>query len=109
MRQTDPLKPITEFDKDAVYKSKIEPAVTELVKLCTIYGIPMYITCCVSNDATGTEYRNNCVSAETRGLNLTDDNIQKHLCIQLGFDTIYRSEAEFDFEDEEVKSTKKGN
>lgn len=106
MRKTDPESHITEFDKASVYKQKIEPLINEIVKLCTIHDIPMYITCCVSNSEEGSEYKNNCVSAETRGLNLADDNIQKHLCIQLGFDTIYRSEAEFDFEDDATRVEK---
>ena len=109
MRRTDPSKPVTPFDKDEVYKQKIEPLINEIVKLCTIYNIPMYISCCVANDEEYTEYKNNCVSAETRDLNLADDNIQKYLCIQLGFDTVYRSEAEFDFEDDATKITEKGN
>lgn len=102
-RKTDVERPVTVFDKGAEYKTHIEPVIAELVKLCTIYNIPMYVTCCVSNNAQSTEYKNQAVSADAHGLNLADDNIQKHLCIQLGFDTVYRSDVEFDFEDDATK------
>lgn len=104
MRKTDIEKPITVFDKAAAYKANIEPLVAELVKMCTVHNIPMYVTCCIANDAQGSEYKSQAVSADAHGLNLTDDNIQKHLCIRLGFDTVYRSEAEFDFEEEGTKT-----
>lgn len=103
MRKTDIEKPITPFDKSAVYKSHIEPLVAELMKQCTIYNIPMFVTCCVTNNENGSDYKNQCVAPDSHGLNLTDDNIQKHMCIQLGFDTVYRSNDEFDFEDNATK------
>jgi hypothetical protein len=103
MRKTDVTKPVTPFDKSAAYKSHIEPLVTELVRQCTIYNIPMFVTCCVRNDETKTEFKNQAVAPDAHELNLADDNIQKHMCIQLGFDTIYRSEDNFDFEDNATK------
>ncbi len=106
MRQTDVNAAITPFDKAATYKSKIEPLIQELVKQCTVHNIPMFVTCCVKNTPDGAEYKNQCVPPDAYGLNLSDDNIQKHLCIQLGFDTIYRSEEEFDFEEEGTKVQK---
>ena len=109
MRRTDESRPITPFNKEHEYKQKIEPLITELVKLCTIYNIPMYVTCCTSNTDKKTEYKNSCVGAEVHNLNLTDDNIQKHICIQLGFDTIFRSETEFDFEDDATRIEQEGD
>lgn len=103
MRQTDITAEITPFAKYSIYQSKIEPLINELVKLCTIHKIPMYVTCCVANDETGSDFKNNGVGADVLNLNLTDDNIQKHMCIQLGFDTVYRSEEIFDFEDDATK------
>lgn len=103
MRQTDTSKEITPFNKTSLYKENIAPLIQELVKQCTIYNIPMYASFCVSNTANGTKYENHCVAPDSHNLNLTDDNIQKHLCIQLGFDVIYRSEDNFDFEDDASK------
>lgn len=103
MRKTDVEKPVTPFDKSAGYKANIEPLVQELVKQCTIHGIPMFVTCCVSNSAQSSEYKNQAVTPDAHGLNLADDNIQKHMCLQLGFDTVYRSNDEFDFEDDATK------
>ena len=101
MRRTDPEKAITPFDKSSIYRSKIEPIVAELVKQCTVYNIPMYVTCCIANSEKETEYKNQCVAPDAHGLNLSDDNIQKHLCIKLGFDTIYRMEEAFDYGEED--------
>lgn len=103
MRQTDTSKEITPFNKTSLYKENIAPLIQELVKQCTIYNIPMYASFCVSNTANGTKYENHCVAPDSHSLNLTDDNIQKHLCIQLGFDVVYRSEDNFDFEDDASK------
>ena len=102
MRRTDVEKPITPFDKSA-YKANIEPLINELVKQCTVYDIPMFVTCCILNRESGSDYKNQAVTADARGLNLADDNIQKHMCLQLGFDTVYRSNEEFDFEDDATK------
>ena len=103
MRKTDVEKPITPFDKSATYKSTIEPLVQELIKQCTVHNIPTFITCCISNDENGSEYRNQAVTPDAHGINLADDNIQKHICLQLGFDTVYRSNDDFDFEDDATK------
>ena len=103
MRRTDIEKPITPFDKSASYKANIEPLVQELVKQCTIHGIPMFVTCCIGNSAQCSEYKNQAVTPDAHGMNLADDNIQKHMCLQLGFDTVYRSNDDFDFEDDATK------
>lgn len=103
MRQTDTEQRITPFDKTSEYKTHIEPLINNLMKQCTIYNIPMFVTCCTRNTAEGSEYKNQAVTPDTHGLNLTDDNIQKHIGLLLGFDVIYRAEENFDFEDEETK------
>lgn len=103
MRRTDTEKPITPFDKSAAYKAHIEPLVNELMKQCTVHNIPMFVTCCVANNNVGSEYKNQAVTADAHGLNLADDDIQKHICLKLGFDTVYRSNDNFDFEDDATK------
>lgn len=103
MRRTDVEKPVTPFDKSAAYKANIEPLVQELMKQCTVHDIPMFVTCCITNTESGSEYKNQAVTPDAHGLNLADDNIQKHMCLQLGFDTVYRSNDDFDFEDGATK------
>jgi hypothetical protein len=44
MRTTNPEKPITPFNKTQAYAEHIAPLVEDLVKLCTIHSIPMFIT-----------------------------------------------------------------
>lgn len=95
MRKTNPEKPITPFNKTATFQENIAPIIEDLVKQCTIHNVPMFLTCAVTNNAKDTKYVRQIVSPDTRDLNLTNDEIQKHLCIQLGFDTIYRQEVEF--------------
>lgn len=103
MRRTDVEKPVTPFDKSATYKTHIEPLITELTKQCTIHNIPMFVTCCIANHNDGSVYKNQAVTADAHGLNLADDDVQKYICLKLGFDTVYRSNAEFDFEDDATK------
>lgn len=103
MRKTETDKPVTPFNKEDVYKEQIEPLINELMKKCTIYNIPMFVTCCVSNNDKGSEYKNQAVTPDTHGLNLADDNIQKHIGLLLGFDVIYHLEDDFDYEDDATK------
>lgn len=105
MRNTTPDRKITPFNKEHIYKTQIECLVDELVKLCTIHNLPMFFSCCVKNDENSSTYIRQCVPADAHGVNLTDDEIQKHVCLQLGFDTIYRHDEELEFEEEGTKIT----
>ncbi len=103
MRKTIPNAKSTPFDATEVFKSKIEPKIDEIIKLCTVFKIPIFITACTKNTASKSSYENYAVTADTRELVLADDNIQKHMCITLGYDTIYRAEEEFDYEGSETE------
>ncbi|MBQ2184987.1 MAG: hypothetical protein II399_10160 [Lachnospiraceae bacterium] len=98
MRKTIPGAKPTPFDFTEIYKSKIEPKIDEIIKLCTVFKIPIFVTVCTKNTPTKSHYENYSVSPDTREVVLADDNIQKHLCITLGFDTIYRADEEFNFD-----------
>jgi hypothetical protein len=98
MRQTDIDTEITPFDKANAYRNHVAPLIAEMVKQCTIHGIPMFVTCCIANDEHGSEYKSDAVTPDSHGLNLADDNIQKHICLKLGFDTVYHCDPDFDFD-----------
>lgn len=105
MRQTTPDRNITPFDKTRIYTEQIEPIIDNLIKMCTIHNVPIFITCCTQNDEEKTTYERHSVPADAHNLNLTNDEIQKHLCLQLGFDTIYRNDVEIEFEEDGQKIT----
>lgn len=93
----------TNFDKRAEYTELISEKVMELKKLCHMQRMPMFITVCVANDASGTLYEKEMVSAATCGVDLADNQIAKHVNVSLGFDTIQpSSDTELEMEDVSV-------
>lgn len=84
----------TVFDKRKEYETLIAEKVIELKKLCHMQKVPMFITVCIANDESGTEYEKEMVSATTCGYTLFDDQIAKHVNVTLGFDTIQPSSEE---------------
>ena len=50
----------TVFNKRDVFKDKIEPLISALKKACNEEKMPMFITVCVKNNKSETEYENDC-------------------------------------------------
>lgn len=70
-------------------KEKIE----ELLDICQLYGIPMFV-CIVTGDEDGkTEYYNNMYSAKAHAIDLTDDQIARHMLIAAGFKAVPKRET----------------
>ena len=93
----------TTFNKKKEYGDLIADKVADLQRLCHMHKIPMFITLCVENNSKKTEYVKEMVSAATCGIELTDNQIAKHVNVSLGFDTIQPSaDATLDMEDVDV-------
>lgn len=76
------------FNKKNEYDSLIADKVMELKRLCHMYKMPMFVTVCVKNTESETEYEKEMISAVTCGYELTDNQITKHVNVSLGFDTV---------------------
>lgn len=89
---------ITVFDKTEEFKSEIEPLLDQIKSLCTVKGIPFFMTACIKNDANGSEYYTDGRFCGSGGFILKDDRITKHFNVATGFDTVpHREEIEVDF------------
>lgn len=86
---------LTVYDKEDVYRNKIEPLVKEIEKLCTVHGIPTFMTFCIKNDKESV-YKNAGVVPNSVRTVLADDRISKHLLVCVGFEPTYHAVSEFD-------------
>lgn len=84
---------LTDFDKRDNYKDILEDKIMEIKRICHREKLPMFITVCVKNDESGTEYEKEMVSAATCNLSLKNDQIAKMVNVTLGFDTIQPTET----------------
>lgn len=70
-------------------KEKIE----ELLDICQLNGIPMFVCIVTDNNEEGTKYYNQLYSAKAHAIDLTDDQIAKHILIANGFKAVPKREA----------------
>lgn len=76
-------------DAKKAAKQKVE----ELLDVCQLNGIPMFV--CVVTDDNGekTEYYNQVYSAKAHAINLADDQIARHILIADGFRAVAKRET----------------
>ena len=74
---------VTKKVKDAL-TNKIE----ELLEICQLNGVPMFVTVALSDDGEKTEYYNQMFSAAAHDIHLTDDQIAGHILISNGFKAV---------------------
>lgn len=72
------------YDKSEVYEKKIKPLINELVNVCSINRIPLYVTVAPVNTETGTTYHNDGVMTGSREIHLYDDKIKHHMLVSGG-------------------------
>ena len=82
----DSHDPITIYNKQAVWDELCAPVLHELVILCSIHEIPLFVTACIRNDRNGSLYVNDMVNPDVRGIVLKEDHIPKHLAVMCGYD-----------------------
>ena len=78
--------PLTVYNKQAEWDELCAPVLRELVGLCSIHEIPLFVTACILNDRTGSLYVNDMVNPDVRGIVLKEDHIPKHLAVMRGYD-----------------------
>ena len=77
---------ITLFNKKKEYKEFIAPLIEQLKMRCEASDIPMFITCCVESKENDTLYVNDAVCTGLKNIELFNDHIEKHLCVENGFE-----------------------
>ncbi|MBR2301766.1 MAG: hypothetical protein IKA41_07445 [Bacteroidaceae bacterium] len=75
---------VTPFDKSQEYRSEVYPIIRELIKICSLRDIPMFVSCCIQNDESGTVYKHSSVTADTHGLTLSKDFFPDFALVTLG-------------------------
>lgn len=76
-------------DAKEAAKQKIE----ELLDICQLNGIPMFVSIVLEDDNEKTKYYNQLYSAKAHAINLADDQIAKHILIANGFKAVPKREA----------------
>ncbi len=66
-------------------KKEIIQKVDELLELCQYRNAPMFVSVAMEDDGKTTLYHNRMHSAKAHNINLTDDQIVKHMLIADGF------------------------
>ncbi len=74
-----------DYDKQKVYKKYLKDLVEEIRFVCDMNHIPFFATFAVENDSKKTTYISEAVATGSRGYDLTDDRVNKHLLINTGF------------------------
>lgn len=78
-------------------KKEITQKIDELLELCQYRNVPMFVSVAVEDDGKTTTYHNRMHSAKAHNINLTDDQIAKHMLIANGFAAVPPRES-FDVE-----------
>ena len=90
---------IKSFDKEAVFEAKIKPLLQEITSLCSANDIPMFFSACIKETGEKSEYKNECVSPRSHGINLSNDRFSDYIGVTLGFNTIPPVERpDFDYD-----------
>ena len=76
---------MTIFNKEKLYNNEIKNKIEEIKNICSINDIPFFATFCIKNNETNSTYVSEGVATGSRNIELVDDKIVKHLCVQNGF------------------------
>lgn len=99
---------IYKFNKEKEFEKDCKPILDKLRLICSLYDIPFFWTACVKNDEKGSVYQNEIVGNLSRGINLKDDQISKHISVCMGFDTVpKKNNFEVDLEQSNIKDPNK--
>ena len=80
---------MTIFDKEKAFQAECAEHLDRLRKHCIHIGVPFFFTACVRNDEqTGSKYISDGIITGSDGIELADDQIKRHLLVNIGFDVI---------------------
>lgn len=89
------------FDKTENYNREIKRHLEQAYKMCVIYNIPFFASCCVMDDGERTKYENLVNGSVSNGIHLFDDHITRHINVSNGFETYLKDHGtSIDFDDD---------
>lgn len=74
--------------RDELFKLHIEPALRQLVGLCSSYDIPMFFVAALSDVDNHTEYVKEIISPQSHQIHLSQDIFSDLIAVTLGFTTV---------------------
>lgn len=76
------------YDRTEIYKKHIEQKAIELNEMCKAYGVAMFMSFCVKDDGTKTDYQNFVNGSASNGFKFVDDRLRRHINVANGFETV---------------------
>ena len=76
------------FNKQQEYDEKVKDLIGKVKSMCKKENIPFFFAACIQNDAKGSQYEIEMLSAEVCDAKLTENWISKCVCVTRGFDTV---------------------
>lgn len=87
------------YDKKDIFLNEIQPYLDKIHKICSDNEIPFFFSACVENTDTTSNYIRDCVSSGACDLELTNDEINRHIMVSRGFklrDSVYDEQEEME-------------
>lgn len=81
-------KRITKYDLDEATREKLDSAMLQILQICQINRLPMFISVAVKNNEEETEYKSYVYSSTSNYVNLTNDQIRKHMLIANNYEAV---------------------
>ena len=78
---------MTEYNLSSVYDSELAEKIAEIRTICTMKNIPFFFAFAVKNNAKGTTYETDLLSAGAQSIELTDDKFPDLVNVMNGFGT----------------------
>lgn len=91
----DRIVHLTPYNRQADWNTHCAPVLQNLIDLCSIYEIPLFVTACIRNSCDSSEYVTDMVSPDVRGIILKEDHFPKHLAVLRGYDVHLPSQSSF--------------
>ena len=91
----DRIVHLTPYNRQADWNNHCAPVLQNLIDLCSIYEIPLFVTACIRNSCDSSEYVTDMVSPDVRGIILKEDHFPKHLAVLRGYDVHLPGQSSF--------------
>ena len=93
------MKNCTEYKSSKEVQNVITKKMNELLELCQIYKLPMFVSVAIENNSENTVYKNCMFGGRVHEIILSDDQIQNHILVANGFKAVPpREEIIMDFQ-----------
>lgn len=76
------------YDRQEIFKKYIQKKAEELNDICKSLGVVSFMSFCVKDDGTKTEYENYIYGSKSNNIRLTEDHIRGHVNVANGFVTV---------------------